>query len=81
MLRLGSTFYLVKASNNELNGIHFTFLCDFTTLSTGDQLTFSHLSNPVKKKHDKPKFTLMNAVKDFKESAELEFSSGLEVDA
>lgn len=42
LLRLGSTFFLVKATRNEIKGIHFTFLCDFTTLSTGDQLVFTH---------------------------------------
>ena len=38
MLKLSSTFYLVKAEfTPELN---FTFLCDFTTYSSGNQLTF-----------------------------------------
>lgn len=66
ILRLGSTFYLVKATSNELRGIHFTFLCDFATLSTGDQLVFPHFTPFAQTKPKKFKTAMSKAVFEFK---------------
>jgi hypothetical protein len=66
LLKLSSTFYLVKAYSNPSLEISFTFLCDYTTLSTGNQLVFPHVIPVTKGRESKTKLTLPKIAEEFR---------------
>jgi len=70
----------VKASLNEIPEIDFTFLCDFTTLSHGDQLVFPHIKPLTKHQEWKTRPVLVKAVEEFQKAAESEWQQQKETD-